>query len=95
MKVTVRFTANIRTLTKVDQIVVELDHGAYLRELLHLLVERYGESLASLMFKSGMGPIDTWTSILVDGRVFSLDPVPDIVLNDGSLVVLLAAVSGG
>jgi hypothetical protein len=42
-----------------------------------------------------MVPIDTWTSIIVDGRVFSLDPVPDIVLNDGSLVVLLAAVSGG
>ena len=95
MKVTVKFTANIRALTKADQIVVELDEGARLRELLQLLIERYGENLATSMFKSSMGPIDTWTSIIVDGRVFSLDPIPDIVLNDGSLVVLLTAVSGG
>lgn len=95
MRVTVKFTASLRTLTKTDQIFVELSDGAHLHDLIQLLIERYGESLASSMFKSSMGPIDTWSSIIVDGRVFSLDPVPDVVLKDGSLVVLLAAVSGG
>ncbi|MEM2093928.1 MAG: hypothetical protein QXI32_01365 [Candidatus Bathyarchaeia archaeon] len=95
MKVTVKFTQNIRALTQTDQTVFELREGAHLSDLLQVLIARYGEKLAELLYTSEQSPIDTWPSVIVDGKAMTLDPVTNVTLKEGSLVVLLSAGSGG
>ena len=95
LKVTVKFTQKISKLTNTDQIIVELSENAHLNDLLRLLTARYGKELVDLLYSSEMSPIDTWASVIVDGKIMSLDPVSNIPLKEGSLVVLLSAVSGG
>ena len=97
MKITVKFTPYMSTLTKTDQTVVELDENAHLSDLLKILTARYGEALMNLLFVSELSSIDVWPSIIVEGQVVSLPLVPsfDVGLKDGSVIVLFAPASGG
>ena len=95
MKVTVKFTSLIRTLTKTNRITINLRENAEIRDLIKILETRYGKGLIDLLYYSEMGPHESWTSIIVDGQIFSLTPELDVRLKDGSVVVLMAAVGGG
>ncbi len=97
MKVTVKFTPYLTTLTKTDQIAIDLNESAHLSDLLKELTTRYGEALMDLLYASESDSIDVWASVIVQGQVISLPPVPesDVELKEGSVVVLMAPASGG
>ena len=95
MKVVVKFTPPIRSITKEDKTTIILDENAEVKDLLEALKAQYGEGLIDLIYSSDMGPHESWTSIMVDGRMLPLTHRPDVKLKDGSVVVLLAAVGGG
>lgn len=95
MKVLVKFTAHMRVLTGADQIVVDLDEGSCLSDLLKALIERYGDGLNNFLYASELSPIDTWATVLVDGKATLLTSKSNTKLREGSTVVLLAPVSGG
>lgn len=97
MKVLVKFTLNIRSLTKTGQAIVELDKSAHLSDLLSVLATQYGDELISLLYLSEQETIDVWASIIVDGTSVPLPLIPqsDVTLREGSVVVIMSPVSGG
>jgi molybdopterin converting factor small subunit len=95
MKVTVKFTEHLREVTKTNQIIIDLDEGSHLSDLLEVLAAQYGQRFIKLVYTSEMGPIDSWASVIVDGQAMSPTPQLDVQLKEGSVVVLLAAAGGG
>ena len=95
MKVTVKFTAHLREITETNHIIVDLDEGSRLSDLLEALAAQYGQRLIESIYMSEMGPIDSWASVIVDGQAMSPMPQSNAQLKEGSVVVLLAAAGGG
>ena len=97
MKVTVKFAPYISVLTKTDHITIDLDENARLSDLLKVLTMRYGEALMDLLYTSELSPLDVWASVMVESQVVPLPLIPesDVKLKEGSVVVLMAPVSGG
>ncbi len=95
MKVTVRFTAQLSEITKINQTIVDLDDGSHLSDLFQVLASKYGKTLIESTRISEMGAIDSWFSVVVDGKAMSAIPQSNIPLKEGSVIVLLAAVGGG
>jgi len=95
MKVTVKFTAQLSEITKTNQIIVDLDEGSHLSDLLEVLAAQYGQNLIESIYMSEMGPIDSWVSVIIDGKAMSPMPQSNIPLKEGSVIVLLAAAGGG
>lgn len=97
MKVTVKFTPNIRILTKTAQITIDLGENTSLSSLLQALATQYGESLIDNLYASNLDSIDAWSAVIVDGKAVPLPLTPhsDVKLKEGSVVVLMNAVGGG
>ena len=97
MKVLVRFTVNLRSLTKTDRALVELEERARLSDLLEALTTRYGDKFIARLYLAEQETTDVWSSTIVDGTVVPLPLVPqtDVPLRDGSVVVIMSPVSGG
>lgn len=97
MKVVVKFTATLRGLTKTDRTCVVLAENTHLSALLDVLTKRYGDALIAQLYLSERGTRDVWASVIVDGTVVPLPLAPqaDLLLRDGSVVVIMSPVSGG
>lgn len=97
MRVTVKFTPSMRSLTKTAQITLTLEVNTCLSSLLEALAARYGEALINRIYVSNLDSIDAWSAVIVDGKAVPLPLTPrsDVQLKDGSVVVLMNAVGGG
>jgi len=97
MRVTVKFSPPMSTLTKRDQVEIELHENARLIDLLEILKERYGESLMDLLYMQEHDPVDVWASIIVQGQVvpLPLTQKSNARLVDSVVVVLMTPASGG
>jgi hypothetical protein len=72
-----------------------LDEGSHLSNLLEVLAVQYGQKLIESICMSETGPIDSWFSVIIDGKAMSAMPQSNILLKEGSVIVLLAAAGGG
>ncbi len=97
MKVTVKFTPNMRLLTQTAQITLTLEADTPLSSLLEVLASKYGEELINRIYASNLDSIDAWSAVVVDGKAVPLPVTPhsDVQLKDGSVIVLMNAVGGG
>jgi sulfur carrier protein ThiS len=97
MMVTIKFTPNIRILTKTAQTTMDLGENARLSSLLQALATQYGERLIDKLYASNLDSIDAWSAVIVDGKAVPLPLTAhsDVKLKEGSLVVLMNAVGGG
>jgi sulfur carrier protein ThiS len=95
MRIRVKFTPPIHSITNQDETSITLDENAKVKDLLEALKTQYGEKIIDLLYSSDMGPHESWTSIIVDGQTLPLTHRSDVKLKDGSVVVLLAAIGGG
>jgi molybdopterin converting factor small subunit len=97
MIVTVKFTPNVRILTKTAQTTIDLGENARLSSLLQALATQYGERLIDNLYASNLDSIDAWAAVIVDGKAvpLPLTPQSDVKLQEGSVVVLMNAVGGG
>jgi len=97
MKVTVKFNPYIRVLTKTDHIIIDLDEGAHLSDLLKVLTMRYSEGLVELMYTSELDALDIWASVIVNGQLVPLPLTPrsDVKLQEDSVITLMTPVGGG
>lgn len=94
MKVRVRVFARLRELLKNRELEIELKDGATLKDLLNILVEKYGEGLKEYLF-SRNGNLKDHFVIYING--VSLNEAGGVrgVLRDGDVVAILPPISGG
>ena len=98
MNVTVTFSPYLISLTKTQQIVLNLEEGSCLKDLLEVLVTLYGKGIIERLFTPTLGPAEpteVTTSVIVDGLIMPLKPESNIKLKEGSKVNLIAPVAGG
>ena len=98
MKVIVKFSPYISSLTKTKQTVVNIKEGSSLRDLFKVLVNSYGKSVIERIYKPKLGqaePTETIASIIIDRQVILLKNESDVKLKEGSIITLITPVGGG
>jgi molybdopterin synthase sulfur carrier subunit len=94
-------TVKVRTILALKKILgkgeVELSvpEGTTLRELLTMLVDRYGDELASRLFEPKTKEVLPYIRLMVNGRDIAFLDRMETVLQGGDDVLILPPVSGG
>jgi molybdopterin synthase sulfur carrier subunit len=94
-------TVKVRTILALKKILgkgeVELavPEGSTLRELLAMLVERWGDELASRLFEPKTRTVLPYIRLMVNGRDIAFLDRMETVLRNGDDVLILPPVSGG
>ncbi|AMM53833.1 ubiquitin-like small modifier protein 1 [Pyrococcus kukulkanii] len=89
MKVKVKYLARFRTLTGIDEEIIELPEGATVKDLIEEIKKKYPK-FREEVFGEGFDE-DADANIAVNGRYVSWDER----LNDGDVVGIFPPVSGG
>jgi molybdopterin synthase sulfur carrier subunit len=88
----------ILTLKKVlgkGEVEFPVPEGTTLRELLTMIVDRWGDELASRLFNRKTGAILPHIRLMVNGRDIAFLDRMETILQDGDDVLILPPVSGG
>jgi molybdopterin synthase sulfur carrier subunit len=94
-------TVKVRTILALKKILgkgeVELavPEGSTLRELLAMLVERWGDEVASRLFEPKTRTVLPYIRLMVNGRDIAFLDRMETVLRNGDDVLILPPVSGG
>jgi sulfur-carrier protein len=94
-------TVRVRTILTLKKILgkgeVEfpVPEGATLRELLRLIVDRWGDELASRLFDPKTGAVFPHIRLMVNGRDIAFLDRMETILQNGDDVLILPPVSGG
>jgi len=94
LRVKVRVFARLRELLKNREIEVEMGDGATVKDLLSILVEKYGEELREYLFLKD-GSLKDHFVIYING--VSLNEAGGVhgILRNGDIVAILPPISGG
>jgi molybdopterin synthase sulfur carrier subunit len=94
-------TVKVRTILALKKILgkgeVELavPEGSTLRELLAMLVEKWGDELGSRLFEPKTRTVLPYIRLMVNGRDIAFLDRMETVLRNGDDVLILPPVSGG
>lgn len=94
-------TIRVRTILTLKRILgkgeVELavPEGTTLRELLTMIVDRYGDEMASRVFEPKSKTVLPYIRLMVNGRDIAFLDRMETILRDGDDVLILPPVSGG
>jgi sulfur-carrier protein len=94
-------TIRVRTILTLKRILgkgeVELpvQEGTTLRELLAMIVDRYGDEMASRVFEPKTRTVLPYIRLMVNGRDIAFLDRMETILRDGDDVLILPPVSGG
>ncbi|MHA2351876.1 MAG: ubiquitin-like small modifier protein 1 [Candidatus Thorarchaeota archaeon] len=91
-QVLVKFFATVREIAGVKSI--ELEAGN-IRELLHLLVQTYGNKFKDTVLDNDTGELKQFFSCMINGKRIELLDGYDTVLKDNDVVALFPPVGGG
>jgi molybdopterin synthase sulfur carrier subunit len=94
MKVHVKYYAMVRNATGKKEETIELDNGSKVRDLLNIIVNRYGEALRRYLYSGEAQRIDYLMITVNDVNTMSLNK-HDTILHDGDTVMLLPPIGGG
>jgi molybdopterin synthase sulfur carrier subunit len=94
-------TIRVRTILTLKRILgkgeVELavPEGTTLQKLLAMIVDRYGDELASRLFEEKTKTVLPYIRLMVNGRDIAFLDRMETILRDGDDVLILPPVSGG
>ncbi len=91
-KVTVKFFATVREITKIPRIEMEARN---IRELLEELKVKYGKQFIDTVIDPETGEMKRFFSCMINGKRIELLDGYDSVLKDGDAVALFPPVGGG
>lgn len=95
ISVRVRAIGPIYRILGVKEFDVALEAGATIENLLHHLVEQYGDALAQLVMDGEGHIMARHTRILVNGRDLFVLNDADTVLADGDVISMMSPIAGG
>ncbi|MHA2424030.1 MAG: MoaD family protein [Candidatus Thorarchaeota archaeon] len=91
-KVTVKFFATVREVTKIPRIEMEAKD---IRELLDALKVKYGKKFIDTVIDSETGDLKRFFSCMINGKRIELLDGYESILEDGDAVALFPPVGGG
>ena len=91
-RVLVKFFATVREVTGVKSIDLEAEN---IRELLHLLVQTYGNKFKDTVLDNDTGELKQFFSCMINGKRIELLDGYETVLKDNDAVALFPPVGGG
>jgi MoaD family protein len=94
MKVQVKYYAMIRDLTGKKLETLILPDDATVRDLLHLLIKKYGKKISNYIYDKEKKPRDYLSYVLDGVNIYSLEGFKT-ELRDGSIFHLLPPIGGG
>jgi len=94
MVVRVRSFFDLKRAMGSGEVLLRLKEGASVKDLIQVLVERYGEKLKDFLFKEGE-KVNTSISIYVNGRLIDFLDGLETKLSDGDVVSLMPPAGGG
>ena len=94
MKVHLRYYSIVRDATDRKVETIELEEDSRIRDLLNILVNRYGETLRVYLYNDGAIRTDYLMITVNDVDTMSLNKY-DTILHDGDTVMLLPPIGGG
>ncbi|MEM2896006.1 MAG: ubiquitin-like small modifier protein 1 [Candidatus Bathyarchaeia archaeon] len=95
MRVTVKFFASLREMTKKRDEVFNLDEGLLVKDLVKILIDKYGSEFKYYVYDENKGSLKQDIQFLINGRnVLTLDGLKTR-LKDGDQIAILPPVGGG
>ena len=91
MEVKVQYFGALREIAGRSEETIKLSAGATVRDLVALIINKYGRAAADYLLTADSGDLRTGFIILVDGRATDVDAV----LKPGCTVQVLPPVGGG
>lgn len=89
MKIRVELVGQLRDIVGSDKTLVEVEDGSTICDLLRKMAEKYGRKLEERFFTKITGEVSEDVTIVLNGRVISVEKASSTVLNDADIVVLM------
>lgn len=89
MKIRVELVGQFRDITGAKEVLVELEEGKTMYDLVLTMVEKYGREFEKRVFIEGTKNLSEDVTIVLNGRVISVDKASSIILNETDTVVLM------
>jgi molybdopterin converting factor small subunit len=95
VKVKVRCFAPLSRITGAAALDVEVAERAGLMDVVAPLADRFGPRFVEALYAAEYGPVDPYTSVIVDGRAVLLTERASVALREGSTVAFVPPLGGG
>jgi MoaD family protein len=92
VRIRVEFVGQFRDIVGSNEVVVELDKGGTLYDLILAMAKKYGRAFESRVFIEGTKNISEDVTLVLNGRVIPVDKVSSTVLSEADTVVLMPEV---
>lgn len=76
-------------------VILEIPEGTTVRELLTIIIERWGEEIRALLFESDSQTLCKHVSLMVNGQSISFLNKMETVLSDGDQFLIFPPAGGG
>ena len=90
MRISVEYTAQLRTQAGCEAEVFDIPQGAALKDLLQAIVDKHEAGVADLLLSDAATPASTVLCFVADEQVGW-----DTLLSNGDVVTLMTPISGG
>jgi molybdopterin converting factor small subunit len=95
VRITVKFFPYLGKLIQTNELELDLSEGAGLKDLMRELTERFGRGFIEALYVGDLGPVDPYTSVIVDGRAVLLSEGTECELRENSVVAFIPPLGGG
>lgn len=89
MMIRVELVGQFRDVVGSNEILVELEKGSTVYDLIKKMADKYGKRFKDRVFIPGTETVSEDVTIVLDGRVVPVDEAGSTVLNEASRVVLM------
>jgi len=94
ISIKVHFLFNLRRIVGKKEVLLRLENGMTIKDLIELLIRQYGESLEKALKKDD-GKINPSITFLVNGRNVDFIKSFETILSNGDVVSIIPPAGGG
>ncbi|MEM2940943.1 MAG: MoaD/ThiS family protein [Thermoproteota archaeon] len=89
MKIRVELVGQFRDIAGTDKMLLEVEEGSTIRDLLRKMVKKYGRKFEERFFTKITGEASEDFTIVLNGKVIPVERASSTVLNEADILVLM------